>query len=174
MLIALFCLCCAASAQAQTKSGHINSEELVSLMPERDSAIVTFQKFQNELEETFVAIQNEYQMKLTEYQQKQTTWTGIILETKQQELSQIANRLQQFEQNAQQDMSQKQNILFTPVYNKARAAIVKVGKELGLVYVFDSAGMLYIDEAQSMNLLDKVKAELKIPAAKVAPTVLDK
>ena len=172
MLIALFCLCSSVLTQAQTKSGHINFEEVVSLMPQRDSAYTNLQIFVEQLEETFVAIQNEYQMKATEYQQRQATWTASILETKQRELSQIMERLEQFQQSAQQEMGQMQSILLTPVYNKAREAIEKVGKELGLVYVFDATGMLYIDENQSINLLDKVKAELKIPAEKVAPTPL--
>ena len=171
LLIALFSLCFSVSTQAQTlKFGHINVEELVNLMPERDSAYVRIQKFWNELEETFMGIQNEYQLKMTEYQQKQATWSALILETKSQELQQLAQRLEQFQQSAQEEMAQMQNIQFSPVYNKANEAIKKVGKELGLIYVFNSAGMPYIDENQSSNLLDKVKAELKIPAAKVAPT----
>ena len=172
MFIALFCLCSGVLVQAQTKSGHINFEEVVNLMPQRDSAYTNLQLFIGTLEETYVGIQNEYQMKATEYQQRQATWTASILETKQRELSQIMERLEQFQQSAQQEMGQMQNMLLTPVYNKAREAIEKVGKELGLVYVFDSSGMLYIDENQSINLLDKVKAELKIPAEKVAPTPL--
>jgi len=67
-------------------------------------------------------------------------------------------------------MAQTQNILFAPVYAKANEAIQKVGKDLGFIYVFNSSGMPYIDESQSINLLDKVKEELKIPASKVAPT----
>ena len=170
MLIALFCFCFGTVTQAQTpKFGHINVEELVNLMPERDSAYARIQRYWVDLEETYVGIQNEYQFKLTEYQQRQATWTAVILETKTQELQSLAQRLEQFQQSAQESMSEQQNIQFLPVYNKANEAIKKVGKEMGLIYIFNSAGLPYIDESQSTHLLDKVKAELKIPAEKVAP-----
>jgi len=167
--IVLFCLGSFLS-QAQTlKFGHINVQELVDLMPERDSAWVNYQKYAADLEETFVGIQNEVQLKYTEYQQKYATWTAVILETKQREINDLQQRLEQFRESAQQEMESMQGILFSPVYQKANEAVKKVGKDLGLIYVFNSAGMPYIDESQSVNLLDKVKAELKIPAEKVAP-----
>ena len=172
-LLALFCLCLGVSAEAQTpKFGHINVQELINLMPDRDSAYARIQRYVADLEEMYVSIQNEYQMKMNEYQQRQATWTAIILETKQRELYEFEQRLQQFQQSAQQDISDQQSIHFTPVQKKADEAIKKVGKELGLIYIFDSAGMPYIDENQSIHLLDKVKAELNIPAEKVAPTTL--
>ena len=171
ILSVLFVLSCSVFSQAQTlKFGHINVQELVDLMPERDSAYVTFQKHQDDLEETYVSIQNELQAKVAEYQQKSATWSQVILEAKTRDIQGINQRLQEFEQSAQESMAQTQNILFAPVYAKANEAIQKVGKDMGLIYVFNSSGMPYIDESQSINLLDKVKEELKIPASKVAPT----
>ncbi|MDR2584672.1 MAG: OmpH family outer membrane protein [Prevotellaceae bacterium] len=170
IFISLFC-CFAAVVQAQTpKFGHINVQELVDLMPERDSAVVSYQKYFAQTEETFVGMQNELQMKYAEYQQKNATWTAAILETKQREIQEINSRLEAFRENASQDLEQMQTILFAPVYNKANDAIKKVAKDLGLIYVFNSTGMPYIDDTQSIHLLDKAKSELKIPAEKVAPT----
>jgi len=160
-------------ALAQTKSGHIDFEELISLMPERDSAQVKLQKFYTEeLVATYDGIVAEYQAKLAEYEQRKATWSSLVLETKERELFQIQQRMQEFSENAQGEMAQMNNILLTPVYNKAREAIQKVAKELGLTYVYDSTGLLYIDESQSIHLLDRVKVELKIPADKVAPSVI--
>ena len=170
--MALFCLCPLLS-QAQTlKFGHINVQELIDLMPERDSVIVQMQKYYEGIQETFAGIQNELQTKYTEYQQKSATWSSIILETKQQAINELSQRLESFRESAPQDMEQTQNMLYAPVYQKATDAIKKVGKDLGLIYIFNSASMPYIDEDLSMNLLDKVKAELKIPAEKVAPSMI--
>ena len=168
-LFALFSLCFGVLVQAQ-KFGHINVQGVIDLMSDRDSALVKYQKYYAEIEENFVFLQNEYQSKLTDFQQKQATWTGIIKETKERELFELQQRAQQFQQNAPQDLEQMQNILFAPVYAKANEAIKKVAKELGLIYVFNSSGTPYIDESQSVDLLPKVKAELKIPAEKVSPT----
>jgi len=171
IFIALFCLCCGVSAQAQTpKFGHINVEELVSLMTERDSAMVKFQKFVAEYQEMFEEIQVEYRTKANEYNQKSASWSAAILEMKQNELNGIRERLEQFSQTAQQMIENQQNVLFFPVYTRANEAVKKIAKDLGLIYVFNSAAMPYIDEVQSLNLLNKAKAELKIPAGKVSPT----
>jgi len=171
MLFALSCVCFGVSVQAQTfKFGHINVEEVINLMPERDSAWVTYQKVVAELEETYVGIQTELQQKYAEWQQKQTTWTTVIRETKEKEISDMQQRLELFRQNAQQNMEESQGILFAPVYSKANEAIKRVGKNLGLIYVFNAPGLPYFDEDQSVDLLPLVKQDLKIPAEKVAPT----
>ena len=161
-------------ANAQ-KFAHINSQELVSLMSEMDSARVKLNAYQADLEETFQGMQDEYNTKLNDYQRKNSTWSPSIRETKEQELQELVNRIQQFQQSAPQDLQQMQQTLLAPVYDKADAAIKKVAKENGYIYVFDlSAGAInYVDEAQSINILDLLKAELGIPAEKVSPTVIE-
>ena len=173
-LFTFISLCSGVLTQAQTlKFGHINTQELMNLMPERDSAVVRLQKYEDELQETLVGINTEYQTKYAEYQQKQDTWTSLVLETKARELVEIRQRFETFNQNAPEEFAAQQNREFAPIYEKAQNAIQKVAKELGLIFVFDSSGMPYIDENQSVHLLDLVKAELKIPADKVSPTPLD-
>ena len=159
--------------QAQTpKFGHINLEELVSLMPARDSAVVKIQKFAMELQNMYDDIETEYNLKMNEFQQKNASWSAAILETKQREVVELSQRLQQFSQSAGQDLQNTQSALLTPVYSEANEAVKKIAKELNLIYVFDSPGMPYIDEEQSVNLMDRAKAALKIPAEKVAPSMI--
>lgn len=160
-----------ASAQ---KFGHINTSELVSLMAETDSARVQLEAYQNELIEEMDAMQTEYNTKLNTYQQKSSTWTAAIRESKEAELSEIVQRLNQFQQTAQEDLAQMQQTLMMPIYQKAQEAINKIGKDNNLVYIFDtSAGaLIYIDDEQSTNLLPQAKAALGIPAEKVAPSAL--
>ena len=75
-------------------------------------------------------------------------------------------------QQAEQDFSSRQETLLSPVMKKAQDAIDKVAKAQGLAYVFDLAtgAIIYIDEANTVNLLPLVKAELGIPASKTQPT----
>lgn len=162
------------SANAQ-KFAHINSQELVSLMSEMDSARVKLNAYQADLEETFEGMQDEYQTKLNDYQRKNATWAPTVRETKEAELQELVNRLQQFQQSAPQDLQMMQQTLLAPVYEKADAAIQKVAKSLGVIYVFDtSVGAVgYVDDTQSTNLLDLLKVELGIPAEKVSPTVIE-
>ena len=172
-LIALCLATLSLASNAQTpKFGHINATELVQLMEDFDTARIQLNKYQNELVEEMEAMQTEYNNKLNTYQQKQATWTDAIKQQKEAELSEIVGRLQQFEQTASNDLNNMQNTLMAPIYEKATAAIEKVAKANGLIYVFDlSAGsLIYFDAAQSKDLLPDAKKELGIPAEKVSPT----
>ena len=175
VLLAFCVLSFGAISQAQNlKFGHINTNELISLMSDRDSAVVKLQAYQNELEETLEGMGTEYNNKVNEYQRKQNEWAPVVLETKQRELQELGQRIQQFQQNAQQEMAQMQQVLMTPVIEKAQDAITKIAKANSLVYVFDlSAGsLIYYDDKVSLDLLPLAKKELGIPAEKVAPTQL--
>jgi len=165
-----FALCI--SASAQTKFGHINTQELISLMTERDSAVVKLQAYNADLVETMQGMEDEYNNKYTEYTRKQGEWTSVVREAKERDLQELVQRIQQFQQTAQQDLQQMQSTLMTPVFEKAQVAIHQIAQDNSLTYVFDlSAGaIIYFDEAQSLNLLPLAKKALGIPAEKVAPT----
>jgi outer membrane protein len=172
LAVLLFATAGMASAQTTFKFGHIDSNMLISLMSETDSARIKLQAYQGELEETLQGMQTEYQTKYNTYQQKVSTWTPAVRDSKEKEIQDIMQRIQEFQQNAQSEMQQMQQLYMQPVYTKARAAIEKIAKEGKYTYVFDtSAGALvYMDTAVSTDLLPAAKKELGIPAEKVAPT----
>ena len=175
VLLAFCVLSFGAFSQAQNlKFGHINTNELISLMSDRDSAIIKLQAYQNDLVETLEGMETEYNNKVNEYQRKRNEWAPVVIETKERELQELGQRMQQFQQTAQQEMAQMQQVLMSPVIEKAQNAITKVAKANNLVYVFDTSvgALIYFDEAVSLNLLPLAKKELGIPAEKVAPTQL--
>ena len=140
-------------------------------MDERDSAVVKLQNYEKELVETMQGMQQEFNTKYQTYQQKNATWTAAILEAKTKELQEMQDRLQMFQQNAQQEMGQLQQTLYAPIFDKANKAVEKVGTDGNFTYVIDlSAGALIFKGASSIDLLPQVKAELGIPASKTTPT----
>ena len=170
-ILALVMVLFATQSFAQTKLGHINMQELVALMPERDSAVTKLENYAKELEETMQGMQQEFNTKLQTYQQKNATWTAAILEAKTKELQEMEQRLQMFNQNAQQEMAQLQQSLFAPVYEKASKAVEKLATDGGFTYVFDlSAGGIFYKGASSIDLLEDAKKALGIPASKTKPT----
>ncbi len=161
----------AASAQG-LKFGHINSQEILHLTPERDSAIVKLQAYEADLTETMQGMQDEFQTKYTEYERKMNEWAPVVREAKEKELQELNNRMMQFQQSAQQEMQQMQQLYFTPIIEAVQKAIEKVAKSNSLSHVIDLAGgsLIYFDDKVSVDLLPLVKKELGIPAEKVAPT----
>lgn len=160
------------NASAQQKFGHINFQEVMALMSERDSALVKLQAYGKELTETQQAMEEDFNNKLKAYEEKKATWSQAIIEAKEKELTDLQQRIRQFQQTAQNDFGQRQQTYFAPIMEKAQGAIDKVAKSKGLIYVFDlSAGsVVYVDDIQSLNLLPLVKSELGIPASKTQPT----
>lgn len=162
MIIAAMALVCAA-ASAQTRFAHVNFQELVQLMPEMDSARVQTEAASKEANETYSTMVQEFQSKYQQFEQKQASWTPAVRESKQRELGEIQNRIQEFEQLIQQDLQQLQNQLMAPIYQKAQTAVSDLAKAQGFIYVFDASQVLYIDPAQSTDLTKDARKVLGIP-----------
>lgn len=154
------------AANAQTpKFGHIDLQALVQVMPERAAAEQEFNTFQAELEDILGEMQQDYNTKLTEFEQMGEEVSEIKRNAKVAEIQDIQQRIQNYQVTAQQQIQQKQNELLAPVFEKAETAIEEVAKENGLLYVFDSGvgnrTILYKSN-QSLDVLPLVKTKLGI------------
>ena len=148
---------------AQTKFAHVNMGELIQLMPESDSARDQIGVAQKEAQDTFQAMYEEYQSKAQKYQQNAASWNQTIKETKEKELADIQQRLEEFNQSIQQELQQKQQELMAPIQQKAQETVNKLAKDGGYVYVFDVTTPLYIDLKQSTDLTPAARKALNIP-----------
>ena len=152
-----------AAAFAQPKFAHVNYAELVQLCPEADSARTTMTASSNEAQATYQAMVEEFNAKYEEYQSKAGTWTTSIRQTKEQELTDIQQRIQQFSQNVDVELQQQQQQLMAPIYEKALNAVKDLAKAGGYIYVFDVNSLLYYDAAQSTDLTPEARKVLNIP-----------
>ena len=153
------------SAMAQSfKFAHINNDELIQSMPEYDSATVKLEKFRKELVNALELMSVELNTKNEAYQKDAKNLSDIVKQTKEQELGDMNKRIQDFQNNAQQQLQSKQAELFQPIVAKVDKAIKDIGKENGFLYVFDvslsKATLLYFDETKSTNILPLVKTKL--------------
>ncbi len=152
------------NANAQNfKFGHINSQELLAAMPERDSAEVKLKKYTQELQNQIEELQVEFNKKYQDYVQKRATLSDAIREMKEKELQEMQQRAQEFQQTAEQDYQRFEAETMKPVIDKADAAIKKVAKANGFTYVFDTRyGVLLYYSEQSTDIMPLVKKELGI------------
>ena len=147
-----------ASAQ---KIGHVSSQEIMAVMPETKKMAERLDSLQNVYETQLANMQEEFNKKLTEFQQQQATMTAGVREFRQQELAEMEQRTQMFYQTVQKELQAKQVEFLQPVQAKLLEAIKKVGEAQGCTYVMDKAGMLYI-APDALDLTPAVKAELGI------------
>ena len=155
----------AANAQSY-KFAHVNYQELVYLVPEADSARAQMNSASQEAQETLQAMAQEFDTKYSQYEQKANEWTPAIRQSKERELTEIQNRIQDFEQSVQQELRQLENQLMSPIYQKVQETVNSLAKAGGYIYVFDSTSLLYIDAAQSTDLTPEARTTLGIPADK--------
>jgi len=151
------------SAMAQSfKFGHINSEELITALPEFDSANVKLEAYRKELINYLELMSVELNNKSDAYNKELKNLTDLVKQTKEQELIDLNRKIQEYQTNAQEKLQQKQVELFQPVYAKVDKAIKDVGKENGFLYVFDisKGSLLYFDETKSTNVMALAKAKL--------------
>jgi len=165
----LLAVTAAASSAQNFKFGHLNLQEVIYLTADMDSAIAFMERYQKDLQETMESMQQEYYTKVNNYQQMSANWTAAVLQAKQQEIGELEQRIQTFQQNAQQEMQAKQQELLRPIYEKANNAVATIGKNGGYTYIFDtsSSSIPYINAAQSVNVTDEVKKALNVPLDKV-------
>lgn len=150
-------------AFAQTKLGHINTQELLGLMPEADSIEANLSNLAKEYETELAKMTEEYYAKIQEFQQKAETMAASIKEARQSEIMEMEQRIQTFRQQASTDIQRQQEVLMTPVIQKIKNAIDAVGQEDGFTYIFDTSAQIVLYQGPtSLDVMPQVKAKLGI------------
>lgn len=140
------------SVFAQPKFAHVNFSELVQLCPEADQARATMTASSKEAQETYQAMVDEFNTKYSQYQSSANSWSTAIRESKEKELTEIQQRIQEYDSAVGAELQQQQQTLMAPIYQKASETVKQLAKSGGYVYVFDVNSLLYYDEAQSTDL----------------------
>lgn len=148
---------------AQSKFAHMNSQEVISAMPEFTKAQADLEALSKQYTEEMQRSEQEFNRKYQELIQQQDSLPKNILERRQKEVQDMAQRQQQFQQEAYQAMEKAQQEAMVPIYNKLNEAVQAVGKAEGVIYIFDIARtpVAYIG-AESIDVTAKVKAQLGI------------
>ena len=170
-LIAAMAFVSLAATAQNFKFAYVDMNELIMLMPEMDSAREQLATAEKEAQETYNAMVEEYQTKAQQYQQKAETWTATIRESKAAELQQIEYRIQEFNQAISQELQQTQQTLQMPILEKAQKVVNELAKAKGVAYVVDRASLLYVDEAQGVNLTPEARVKLNIPEGRTMETL---
>ncbi len=157
ILIAIVALSTSLSAQ---KLGHINSNELLLAMPERNSVETQIKQYAQELETQLTTMSNEYQAKVQDYQAKEATMTDAIKQDKIKEITNLETRITEFQKTAQQDLQNKEESLLKPIIDKAKKAIEDVAKENNYTYIFDSGVGVLLYQKDSDDIMPLVKKKL--------------
>lgn len=148
------------TATAQAKVAHINVQELLTNMPDMKNANAQLTKVRDAHEAELNKMLAEYEAKIKQYNVDADKITEAVYKTRMQEVEDMRNRIQEYDQSANKDVMQKQEELYKPIIDKSRTAIQKVAKAKGFEYVFDASqgkGLIVFD---GPDLMADVKKEL--------------
>ena len=150
-------------AQKNIKLGHINSNDLMQIMPGRDSAQAALQKEVEALQAELETMNKEFETKYNDYLAKRDQLSELIRKTKESDLQSMRARIEESQTNAQKMLEERQEALLKPIVDRAKKAIEEVGKENGYTYIFDSGigTVLYSQDSDDIMPLVKKKLGLK-------------
>ena len=150
------------TTNAQGKIGYISLQELNPAMPEYKKADTALNDYQNALAQNFEDMKKEFQEKDSLLNSKDTAkYTKSQLELKKREIAEMYQKLQGWQQQAQQLYQQKQQELIQPIQKKALDAVQTVAKENGYGYVLTKEALLSSPPADDLLPLVKKKLNIK-------------
>jgi len=143
--------------------GHVNFGNLLSMMPQVDSAEAQLQAYEQEQLAIGEGMVKKLKADFADAQAKKADITPKTLAVIEAKLKKDQAAIQQFEQQMGVNIEKKRQELLGPIIQQAKNAVAKVGKDLGYKMVFDSSIFGSIMFAQdATDLTPAVKAELGI------------
>jgi outer membrane protein len=156
-------------ATAQTKIGYINTDVLMSIMPEAAKINTDLNEYQTTLQQQGLTLQKEANAKRDQYFKDSATFSNTKKEIIRGELVKLYTRLETYDQEMQEMAQKYAQEKIAPIRAKALDAIKAVAREKGYTYVIDEASSSLLVMPDGDNLLTAVKTKLGIKDAPQAP-----
>ncbi len=159
-VVLLISLTAATSAQ-DLKFGHIDIQKLISELPSKKAADKELQSEAQKLQSQLQVMSEELDQKYSNYMEQRDSMSELIRSTREKEIQDYDQRIQNFNKLAQQSLSQKEQELLQPIIAKVERAIEAVGDEQGFIYIFDlSSQVILYNSDQSVDCEEFVKTKL--------------
>jgi len=160
LALAALLFVCTTSTYAQ-KYGHVNTQEMFLAMPGADSIQIKLKAFETELTEIYAGMVSEFQSKKEKFDQEAGTMSTTVRQYREKELTDLQNRIVEFQEGVQSDMQEKQLELMQPFQDRILKAIEEVAKENSYAYIFDTQVLLYSEGGDDVSALVKKKLGIK-------------
>lgn len=148
-------------AQKTFKVAHVDIQAIFAEMPEKATATKDVEDYAKTLEDQMQIMYKEYETKMNEYKENQNTWSALIKQDKEEAIMSLQQRIQNFQQQAEADLANREATLLEPITNKIKDAIKNVAAEQGYTYVFDITTLLYTSP-DAVDITADVKTKLGI------------
>ena len=147
---------------AQANVAHIDTQALIEAMPEMKAAQSQLEKLQKTYDTEIKTLVREFETKIKQYEVEAESKTAEENGKRAEEVQGMQANINAYRQQALEDLQKKQEDLVSPILDKARTAIQKVGRTQGFQYVLDNSNGSGLLLAEGKDLLVDVKKELGI------------
>ncbi len=161
LLVAVILSTTAGLSAQNLKFGHINVQELITSLPAKQVADKELNSEAQKLQNQLKVMSEELDKKYKDYMLQRDSLSELIRSTREKEIQDYDQRIQNFNRLAQQSLEQKEHELLQPIVEKVQKAIDEVGKEQGFIYIFDTSSQVVLyNSDQSVDCAPLVKAKL--------------
>ena len=154
-----FCL----TVTAQTKVGTVDSEYIITKMPQLLKVQERIKKYTAKLDSTFQLKVKVYDAKVKAYNDGAKTFSEADKQTKYTELGELDKDLKKYQQNGAKMIQLKRGEFMRPIYKKVGEVIQQVAKENSYTQILTSSGneFAYIDEKFDITKIVMAKLGIK-------------
>lgn len=143
------------------KFGVVDVQTVMTALPEFTQMQDQIATASKEYETEFTKLRDEMNKKIQEYEALAQDTPQAIRERRESELQEYDQKIQQFRNNASQQLQQQQQKLMEPIEKKLIDAINAVGQEGAYTFIFQKGQSVY-EGVDVKDLTDEVKAKLGI------------
>lgn len=145
---------------AQTKVGTVDSELIISKMPQMKGVLQRVENYGKQLDSSFQIKATEYKTKVDSFKAEEKIMTDDDKKTRFQEIQVLEQEMAKFRQNGTAMMQIQREQSFRPLYKKVSEVIAEVAKENGYTQILTTTGneFGYLDERFDITklVLDKL------------------
>lgn len=159
-LILMLMLCAPMAVFAQ-KFGKVNTQVVVQSLPDYAKAQGEMAALSKQKENDLKSMQDELTRKYQEYDKAKSAMNPTKQKETEEELQGLNAKIQQAYQDAQKELSEKNNALIEPILTKVQNAITAVGKAGGYTTIFEigTSGVVFFGD-NVKDVTEEVKAKV--------------
>ena len=159
-LILMLMLCAPMAVFAQ-KFGKVNTQVVVQSLPDYAKAQGEMAALSKQKENDLKSMQDELTRKAQEYDKSKSAMNPTKQKETEEELQGLNAKIQQAYQDAQKELSEKNNALIEPILTKVQNAITAEGKAGGYTTIFEigTSGVVFFGD-NVKDVTEEVKAKV--------------
>lgn len=152
------------TASAQSIIGYFSCDSILKAMPDYIIAERNLADLRAKYDAELRRAEEEFNAKYEEFLEGQRDFVPSILQKRQGELQDLMQKNVAFKKEAQRLLTQAENDALTPIRQKLKQAVAKVGKAQGYAVIIntDNDACPYLDPEMSDNIESMLRAELGI------------